>query len=242
MNFGEFFRVTLVAAVLVISSRMVFNGISPADALWQAIGRGSRIAISADTHNLRTPPGTPSPVLDANQTVVMLQSRDSVGSGIILTPEGLVLTNSHVVENGSGPWTARLADERELPARVVRTGNRAAGIFQDIALVQIEGATNLPVARFATSDPQEGETVWAIGAPYAQAEVITQGTLRTITLDGIILTNTEVHPGNSGGPLLNQRGEVIGINTEINPSLPPDASTASISVPVIRDHLATLLN
>lgn len=187
------------------------------------------------------PPDTPNPIADANRSVVMLRSANAVGSGIILSPDGLILTNSHVVRGaGSGNWKVRLSDAQELSAKVVHPGAGQGDIFRDLALVRIEGASNLPVAKLAGGQPQEGEEVWAIGAPYARPEVVTKGVLKRLTQDGIILTSAEVHPGNSGGPLLNQQGEVIGINTAVNPQLPDDATTVAISTGLVQQNLAAL--
>jgi S1-C subfamily serine protease len=187
------------------------------------------------------PPNIPQSIADANRSVVMLQGRGAVGSGIILSPDGLILTNSHVVQGGgSGTWKVRLSDAQELPATVVNPGVGQGDIFRDLALVKINGATGLPVARLAQARPQEGEMVWAIGAPYARPEVVTQGVLRQLTQDGIILTSAEVHPGNSGGPLLNEAGEVVGINTAVNPQLPSDAKTVAISTALVEQNLAHL--
>ncbi|MFM7427361.1 MAG: S1C family serine protease [Elainella sp.] len=187
------------------------------------------------------PPNIPQTIADANRSVVMLKGRGAVGSGIILSPDGLILTNSHVVQGGgNGGWRVRLSDAQELPATVVNPGAGQGDIFRDLALVKIDGATGLPVARLSQGRPQEGEAVWAIGAPYARPEVVTQGVLRQLTQDGIILTSAEVHPGNSGGPLLNQSGEVIGINTAVNPQLPDDAKTVAISTALVEKNLARL--
>ncbi len=187
------------------------------------------------------PPHIPQSIADANRSVVMLKGSGAVGSGIILSPDGLVLTNSHVVRgSGSSNWKVRLSDAQELAATVVNPGAGQGGIFRDLALVKINGVSGLPVARLSQARPQEGESVWAIGAPYARPEVVTQGVLRQLTQDGIILTSAEVHPGNSGGPLLNQAGEVIGINTAVNPQLPDDAKTVAISTALVEKNLARL--
>jgi S1-C subfamily serine protease len=257
LKFEELLRVTLAATLVVVGSRFLLNNTNTGVWLQQALIQ-SQQRVAAILENARTnarrrdipgaapfgqaPLDTPATILEANESVVMLSGNQSIGSGVILTSNGLVLTNSHVVRNGGEQWTVRLSDERELPARIVAAGNREDGIFYDLALVQIEGATNLPVARFSEAKPQAGEPVWAIGAPYGRAEVITQGEVKKVTLDGILLTSTEVHPGNSGGPLLNAAGEIVGINTEINPRLPPDATTASISVPVLEQFLPQLVN
>ncbi len=187
------------------------------------------------------PADTPDPIADANRSVVMLRSANAVGSGIILSPDGLILTNSHVVRGaGSGNWKVRLSDAQELSATVVHPGTGQGDIFRDLALVRINGASDLPVAKLAGGQPQEGEEVWAIGAPYARPEVVTRGILKRLTQDGIILTSAEVHPGNSGGPLLNQQGEVIGINTAVNPQLPDNATTVAISTGLVQQNLAAL--
>jgi len=246
-NFGkdikadEFLRVTIAATVLVLGLRLLFYRTNARGWFQEAITQSQqRTALPRTSKSI--PADTPAPILAANQSVVMLTGDQSIGSGVILTSNGLILTNSHVVRNGGGNrWKVQLANKQELPAHVVAVGNREAGIFYDLALLQIEGASNLPVAQFDDGTPKAGELVWAIGSPYGRPDVITQGELKQITQDGILLTNTEVHPGNSGGPLLNQNGEVIGINTEINPSLPNDADTASISVSVLEEYLPKLM-
>lgn len=238
IKFEEFLNVTLTATLVVIGIRLLFfyGGANP----WmqQLIDR-SQPTVAQNGGSI--PVNTPNTIVNANRSVVMLEGNQSLGSGVILTSDGLVLTNSHVIRNGRGQWRARLYNEQELPVRVVAVGSREAGIHYDLALVQIEGATNLPAAQFSDSTPQTGESVWAIGAPYGRAEVVTQGQLKRIS-NGILLTNTEVHPGNSGGPLLNQNGEVIGINTEISLNQPDNATTASISVAALEEYLPKIMN
>jgi S1-C subfamily serine protease len=240
----EFLRVTLMATLLVIGSRWLFNYTdfgTWVEEIWQ-LGQQRVTGIVRDRNSTSTPATVPATINAANRSVVMLTGSQSIGSGVILTSNGLILTNSHVVREGGNRWTVRFADARELPAHVVAVGNRDSGIYYDLALVQVEGATNLPTAQFSETTPQPGDQVWAIGSPYGRADVITQGQVKRVTLDGVLLTSTEVHPGNSGGPLLNQNGEVIGINTEINPRMPADATTASISVPVLEKYLPQLIN
>lgn len=244
LKFEEFLRVTLVATLLVVGSRWLLNYTyigNWMEEIWRLGQQQVESITRLRGEYASIPAGTPASIVDANRSVVMLSGNQSIGSGVILTSNGLVLTNSHVVQNGGDQWTVRLSDERELPARIIAAGNRESGIYYDLALVQIQGASNLPVARFSEVQPQSGEPVWAIGAPYGKAEVITQGEVKKVTIDGILLTSTEVHPGNSGGPLLNSSGEIVGINTEINPSLPDDATTASISVPVLQQYLPQLM-
>ncbi|MCU0526281.1 MAG: trypsin-like peptidase domain-containing protein [Elainella sp. Prado103] len=241
-SFEEFLRVAFTATILVISSRFLLNYTYLETWLEQARQRTQQIFGNRNTSTTNAPAGTPPAILNANHSVVMLTGNQSIGSGVILTANGLVLTNGHVVKAGGEGWTVRFSNGQEFPAQVLATGNRHRGIQHDLALVQVQGVQNLPVAQFSETTPQAGDPVWAIGAPYGKAEVITQGEFRQITRDGVILSNTEVHPGNSGGPLLNQAGEVIGINTEINPSLPSDATTASISVPILQTYLPEIMN
>ncbi|MFM7423703.1 MAG: S1C family serine protease [Elainella sp.] len=244
MKFGnikleEFLNVTLTATLVVIGIRVLFFYGGGTPWVQQVIDR-SQPTVARDGGSI-PPVNTPNSIVDANRSVVMLEGNRSLGSGVILTSDGLVLTNSHVIRNGSGQWRARLYNDQELPVRIIAVGSREAGIHYDLALVQIEGAANLPAAQFSDNLPQMGEPVWAIGAPYGKAEVVTQGELKRIS-KGVLLTNTEVHPGNSGGPLLNQQGEVIGINTEISLNQPDNATTASISVATLEEYLPKIMN
>jgi serine protease Do len=148
-----------------------------------------------------------------------------VGSGVILTSTGYVLTNRHVVE-GSQSLTVALADGRELPATIVRISD-----VTDLALIKVS-ATGLPAAAMGDSDSiQVGQTAIAIGSPLGTyTETVTRGivsgldreitvtneaTRRQTTLKGLIQTDAAINPGNSGGPLLDAAGHVIGINTAV---------------------------
>ena len=138
------------------------------------------------------------------------------GSGFIVSPDGYVLTNDHVVE-GASQVTVRLVDQREFRAKVVGTDERT-----DIAVLKI-AATGLPVVRFG--DPgklQPGQWVLAIGSPFGFENSATAGivsaigrSLPTENYVPFIQTDVAVNPGNSGGPLFNLQGEVVGINSQI---------------------------
>ncbi len=140
----------------------------------------------------------------------------SLGSGFIITADGFVLTNAHVVE-AADEITVKLTDKREFKARVIGSDRRT-----DIALLKID-TTGLPVVRFG--DPNRlrvGEWVVAIGSPFGFENTVTAGIVsakgRSLPQENFvpfIQTDVAVNPGNSGGPLFNMRGEVVGINSAI---------------------------
>jgi len=144
------------------------------------------------------------------------QLRQGMGSGFIVEPGGVILTNAHVVE-GADEVRVRLSDRREFKGKVLGVDHQS-----DIAVVKID-ATGLPVAKLG--DPSQvrvGEWVLAIGSPFGFENTATVGivsaTSRSLpdgTYVPFIQTDAAVNPGNSGGPLFNMKGEVIGINSQI---------------------------
>ena len=144
-----------------------------------------------------------------------LQSR-SLGSGCIVSPDGYVLTNSHVVD-GADEILVRTSDRREFVATLVGTDKRS-----DMALLKVD-AEGLPVARVGSSkDLQVGEWVLAIGSPFGFEASATAGivsakgrSLPTENYVPFIQTDVAINPGNSGGPLFNLNGEVVGVNSQI---------------------------
>jgi len=139
-----------------------------------------------------------------------------LGSGFLISPDGLILTNAHVVD-GAQEVTVKLTDRREFKARVLGSDAQS-----DIAVIRID-AKNLPTVKLGdASAVRVGEPVLAIGSPYGFENTATAGivsaksrSLPDDTYVPFIQTDVAVNPGNSGGPLFNQRGEVIGINSQI---------------------------
>ena len=137
-----------------------------------------------------------------------------VGSGFIISSDGYILTNHHVVD-GADSIIVTLTDKRELTAKLIGSDQRT-----DVALVKVD-AKDLPILK--TGDPQRlrvGEWVVAIGSPFGLENSVTAGIVSAKGRDTgeylpFIQTDVAVNPGNSGGPLLNMRGEVIGINSQI---------------------------
>ena len=140
----------------------------------------------------------------------------SLGSGFIVSADGHILTNAHVVD-GADEVLVKLTDKREFKAKVLGTDKRT-----DVALIKIE-AGNLPVAKLGDSTRLKvGEWVVAIGSPFGFENTVTAGIVsakgRSLAHENyvpFIQTDVAINPGNSGGPLFNMKGEVIGINSQI---------------------------
>jgi serine protease Do len=143
------------------------------------------------------------------------QDAHSLGSGFIVSANGLILTNAHVVD-GADEIKVKLHDRTEKDAKVIGIDKQT-----DVALLKID-ATNLPAVKIGNSEKIEvGEWVLAIGSPFSMEYTATHGIVSALgrQLDSnyvpFIQTDVPVNPGNSGGPLFNMRGEVVGINSQI---------------------------
>ncbi|HTN28958.1 MAG TPA: DegQ family serine endoprotease [Burkholderiales bacterium] len=140
----------------------------------------------------------------------------SLGSGFIISADGYILTNAHVVDSAD-EITVRLTDKREYKAKVIGADKRT-----DLAVIRIE-ASALPVVRFGDANKLKvGEWVVAIGSPFGFDNSVTAGIVsakgRSLPQENFvpfIQTDVAINPGNSGGPLFNMRGEVVGINSQI---------------------------
>ena len=141
----------------------------------------------------------------------------SLGSGFIIDPSGLVVTNNHVIE-GADEITVTLQDNTSLKATVVGRDDRV-----DVALLRVKSDKPLPAVKFGDSDAERvGDWVLAIGNPFGLGGSVTAGIvsargrdIRQGPYDDFIQTDAAINRGNSGGPLFNMDGEVIGINTAI---------------------------
>lgn len=203
------------------------------------------------------PPAEESEALDAYSNVVVRVAeslRPAVvnlrgergrgeGSGILFTPDGLLLTNHHVIR-GQRRVRVRLTDGREMSGEVVGTDP-----WTDLAVVQASG-NGFPHAEFGDSSRlRVGQMVVAIGCPLGFDSTVTAGvisalgrTLRSTTghlVDNIIQTDAALNPGNSGGPLVDSRGQVIGINTAI--ILPAQGICFAIPISTAKHILPQLL-
>src|SRR5579872_3580225 len=146
------------------------------------------------------------------------QRAESLGSGVIVSPDGYILTNNHVVD-GATQIKVSFADQREFPAKVIGTDKAT-----DVAVLKID-QRNLPVLPLSDSSrAQVGDVVLAIGNPFGIGQTVTMGIVsatgrslggRIERFEDFIQTDAAINPGNSGGALINTRGELVGINTAI---------------------------
>jgi serine protease Do len=143
-----------------------------------------------------------------------------IGSGFIISPDGYILTNTHVVNNAS-KITVKLTDRREFDGKVVGMDERT-----DVAVIKINAKGDLPVVRLGDSNKlRPGQWVLAIGSPFGFENSVTAGVVSALARGNVgeagnayvpfIQTDVAVNPGNSGGPLFNLNGEVVGINSQI---------------------------
>jgi serine protease Do len=158
-----------------------------------------------------------NPSLDATQGNDAMTSAESLGSGFIISADGLVVTNNHVIE-GADSVIVYLTDGSRLPARIVGEDSKT-----DLAVLKVEPGHPLPFVQFGDSDSAEvGDWVMAVGNPFGLGGTVTLGIVSALNrdiqqgpYDSFIQTDASINEGNSGGPLFDMDGKVIGINTAI---------------------------
>jgi len=145
------------------------------------------------------------------------QREDSLGSGVIISPEGYILTNNHVVE-GATDVRVTLSDKRQLKAKVIGTDPKT-----DIAVLKVDGSGFPAITIGDSSKVQVGDYALAVGDPFGVGQTVTMGIISALNrgnlgiedYEDFIQTDAPINPGNSGGALVNDRGELVGINTAI---------------------------
>ena len=160
---------------------------------------------------------------------------ESQGSGFILTKDGRILTNYHVIANPQ-KLEVTLSDKHKYPAKIILQDPA-----HDLALLQINANNLTPAVLSESRDLQVGQNVYAIGNPFGLNGTMTTGILSSIrsvrepqgaTIENALQTDAAINPGNSGGPLLNSRGEVIGMNTLIATGGAEQSSGIGFAIPV----------
>ncbi|MFS8096329.1 trypsin-like peptidase domain-containing protein [Lentzea alba] len=174
-------------------------------------------------------------------SVVQVNLPNGVGSGVILTADGQILTNNHVVAASGGQLTVKLNDGREVPATVVSTDPSS-----DLAVIKASGVSDLTPIKWADSGSVKvGDAVMAIGSPSGLQGTVTTGIVsaldRKVTVPGegrrsssvsyqAIQTDASINPGNSGGALVNAAGELIGINSAIYSPASSSGEAGSVGI------------
>jgi putative serine protease PepD len=174
-------------------------------------------------------------------SVVQVNVANGLGSGVILSADGKILTNNHVVASSGGQVSVTLNDGRKVPATVVSTDPTS-----DLAVVQASGVSGLTPIKWANSDSVKvGDAVMAIGSPSGLQGTVTTGIVsaldRKVTVPGetrrsqpvtyqAIQTDASINPGNSGGALVNAAGELIGINSAIYSPASSSGEAGSVGI------------
>lgn len=177
----------------------------------------------------------------AAPAVVSVQSERGAGSGSIIDPSGLVLTSAHVVRN-SNNVTVTLSDKRKVRGQVIASTRNP-----DLALIRLQNVKgSLPSINIGSSSQiQVGQRAFAIGNPFGRfAGTLTTGIISRIDADRkLVQTDAALNPGNSGGPLLNSQGELIGVNTSIYTSPSRDGNIGlgfAISADTVKDFVSAV--
>jgi serine protease Do len=148
----------------------------------------------------------------ANPSVVTIKAGRATGSGSIVSAEGLVITNNHVISRSNGQVQVTTSAGKQYTGSVIAVDRR-----NDLALIRLQTGDRLPAIRIASSSGiLVGQRVFALGSPFGQSGTLTTGILNRVSpRSGDLQTDATLNPGNSGGPLLNSRGEMIGVNKAV---------------------------
>ena len=170
----------------------------------------------------------------------------SLGSGVVISSDGLVLTNNHVIE-ADGTVSVRLSDGRTVPAEVV-----AKDATHDLALVQAAGLSGLTPVTFGTDDSiAVGDTVLAFGAPLGLENTVTSGIVSALDrevntgtekLTGLLQTDAAINQGNSGGALVDTSGHVVGINVAIATASEQDSGSIGVGFAIPADTVTGVID
>src|ERR1700754_3929920 len=168
-------------------------------------------------------PGVMSPhdvYESAKDSVAYITTGEGTGSGFVVSDDGYVVTNAHVVEGANGQIKAKIGDGKTLDAKLV--GQDAS---TDLALLKVDASNLKPLALGDSSTVQVGDPAYAIGNPFGLDRTLTTGVISALqreiqspngfSIDDVLQTDAAINPGNSGGPLFNGAGQVIGVNSQI---------------------------
>ena len=222
---GGFWYVTSVAHW---NPGRLLQPVRQAGRLWTAPGTAYSAGLTADENNnieiyklARPATANITSVVYREDFFFQVYPQEGTGSGFVVKPDGLILTNNHVVSGTQQLTVTLVGDKKQYKARVLGTDPR-----NDLALVKIQADHPLPFLKLGDSDGlQVGQKVLAIGNPFGFGGTLTTGIVSSLgrtlqpqeghRLEDMIQTDAAINPGNSGGPLLDSHGSVIGINTAI---------------------------
>ncbi|ANZ37983.1 peptidase S1 [Lentzea guizhouensis] len=227
----------LTAAALVAG---LFGGVTGA-VIASPDGRQASTSVVAQTVANQSTTDWTSVASKVLPSVVQVNVGNGLGSGVVLSADGKILTNNHVVASAGGSVTVTLNDGREVPATVVSTDPSS-----DLAVLQASGVSGLTPITWANSDDVKiGDGVMAIGSPSGLQGTVTTGIVsaldRKVTVPGesrraasvsyqAIQTDASINPGNSGGALVNAAGELVGINSAIYSPASSSGEAGSVGI------------
>ena len=187
-------------------------------------------------------------VVQPSVVTVLVDSAQSsaLGSGVVVSSDGLVLTNNHVIAANNGTVSVRLSSGRTVPAKVVATDTT-----HDLALVQATGLSGLTPVTFGTNaSVAVGDTVLAFGAPLGLENTVTSGIVSALNrsvdtgtekLTGLFQTDAAINEGNSGGALVDTSGHVVGINVAIATASQTDSGSIGVGFAIPADTVTSVL-